>query len=1194
MMKRIILQLMSELSTLTAPFNPVDIKKIFAKHPPLDKTQLPPELTQHAEELLALMDLTEQSFNLANQRHGLSEEQDRLIHLTEDGGLTQQNIHKLQQQMHEKMELVSNSFQQLLPQINESLLKQNKLIPPYSATVDSKTQRLAVEEYNSQLSQSLSEMDAQAAALTLCQLTETRNSLIEELKTLGFNLSAKGGKDNIQKLISSITLSISQLESIKPKAIELHQLFAKQISIIDVQTKIKELELQTASIIEQLESTSLEISINTLDLKVKKRLSEEFKNSTNKSELIQTYHHKLPGALSYIDPYAWKSWIQDQHKYEVGQLETQNSVSYLQLLEKEHTLILSKTRLDEQKKTLNLLTPMAPSSCEEELEISKLVEQAQILLKACALLTTPITTPSGSSASDFYLALLSYIPVIEQKLELMAIVLVKLQKLDSLDIKILQLMAQYKLEEKNDHSANRKDLEELTKLIETPQTAKDVLIQQFELCKSFLTNAAELEEIKKQLQAAIIHKKNIELTLSVSHLGVPIPDQLHTISEQLSVLLLAISGSIEKINNLPLLNEKPEEPQTSSLEEEHHVTSSLVTPHVQVSLNLDTLPIPSQDDITEQQPSFSENGDHKQSTSAVSASLNQAPSVLHLDEEPTKAIMSPEKESSTPILSFATQLLEEQSISPPLSGLDLKPEQLTCDIPTSTIEPSPEQIFSASLPTEETSEEQLDTVGQGLNHEQPSMNRETSLVDQTMTSDEILLAAEQTLSPVQAQDELLASPRSIDLNASLGHIQEKIEEQLPIPNTIILESIEPPLTERVSEGQFVSTSPVALQSEQPTIPMLDSPATPLISTDTGGLVPKQPLLPKPISPVEQLTDEAMIATSRQTLASEEVEQKIPIKQLMSSDKIVSLLQQPLSAKEVHDEPLVSIAPVLKSKQAPPLIKDSPEEQLSSLPPHSQREKVEPLESADDMTLTLAMPSPTISNESQQRQNWYQQSLISLKYHPIDIQQWCMNVFNAVEKYTKEDDSYKASHLIRDISFELRFKKDLDVIKSYMRRCPVPEKDLNQLLALKPALPLSDEPFNDATDLLDVPLALRPLYEQCMRLKKEHPIEGELLLQALHSLRMAKILIDTPHSNISVTQVPFLSVDPRYEPLKRHRGFFKVWEAIEDFFRMLIGKIMGQAEFEYTKRPCFFRTKSARMIEEADLLIQKDLLPICAT
>ena len=118
MMKRTIQQLMSALSTLTAPFNPVDIKKIFDKHPPLDATQVPTELKKYAEQLLALNDLTNQSFELANQRHSLSVEQERLAHLAEEDDLTQRNIYTLQEQMRESTELVNNSFQLLLPQIN--------------------------------------------------------------------------------------------------------------------------------------------------------------------------------------------------------------------------------------------------------------------------------------------------------------------------------------------------------------------------------------------------------------------------------------------------------------------------------------------------------------------------------------------------------------------------------------------------------------------------------------------------------------------------------------------------------------------------------------------------------------------------------------------------------------------------------------------------------------------------------------------------------------------------------------------------------------------------------------------------------------------------------------------------------------------------------------------------------------------
>jgi hypothetical protein len=109
----------------------------------------------------------------------------------------------------------------------------------------------------------------------------------------------------------------------------------------------------------------------------------------------------------------------------------------------------------------------------------------------------------------------------------------------------------------------------------------------------------------------------------------------------------------------------------------------------------------------------------------------------------------------------------------------------------------------------------------------------------------------------------------------------------------------------------------------------------------------------------------------------------------------------------------------------------------------------------------------------------------------------------------------------------------------------------------------------------------------MALKKNYPVESELLLQAIRYLRMAKISLADSKLHNYTAHIPSLLLDPRYELLKRHRGFFKVWEALEDFCRMILGKITGKKEYEYNQKACFFKTKSAQLVEEADLLLQKE-------
>lgn len=236
------------------------------------------------------------------------------------------------------------------------------------------------------------------------------------------------------------------------------------------------------------------------------------------------------------------------------------------------------------------------------------------------------------------------------------------------------------------------------------------------------------------------------------------------------------------------------------------------------------------------------------------------------------------------------------------------------------------------------------------------------------------------------------------------------------------------------------------------------------------------------------------------------------------------------------------------------------------------------------------PSAIVSQNYLNIQKWHKENLGYLSKCPEDIQHWYKEVHGAT-KSLLEDESYcyKVSHLIRDILFELEHKKDHDVIRAYMRLCPNPAQDINKLLALKPSLLITDDSYDESNELMDCPVELKQHYEHYNKLKKDYPIEAELFLQAVRSVHMVKLYANLPNHKITMDQIPSLSTDPRYEPLKRHRGFLKVWEFLEDLCRLIIGKIKGQPEYEYEKRPCFFNTKSNKLIKEADCLIQ-DLLP----
>lgn len=210
----------------------------------------------------------------------------------------------------------------------------------------------------------------------------------------------------------------------------------------------------------------------------------------------------------------------------------------------------------------------------------------------------------------------------------------------------------------------------------------------------------------------------------------------------------------------------------------------------------------------------------------------------------------------------------------------------------------------------------------------------------------------------------------------------------------------------------------------------------------------------------------------------------------------------------------------------------------------------------------------------------------IKQHSEEIQLWYKGLYDAAQSScVNEALGLKSLHLLKDILFELKNQNDLSVLLAYKRMCPNPLQDIQNILRLKPALPILDESIDEEQQLKNWPEELQKFHQQYVKLKKEHPLEAELFIQAIHSLISIKHLMELPDTKTSNREaMPLITQDPRYEPLKRHRGFIRAWEYIEDFFRMLIGKLTGQDEYEYSKRPCFFKTRSHRLLEEVDTML----------
>lgn len=208
----------------------------------------------------------------------------------------------------------------------------------------------------------------------------------------------------------------------------------------------------------------------------------------------------------------------------------------------------------------------------------------------------------------------------------------------------------------------------------------------------------------------------------------------------------------------------------------------------------------------------------------------------------------------------------------------------------------------------------------------------------------------------------------------------------------------------------------------------------------------------------------------------------------------------------------------------------------------------------------------------------------LTLYPSYIHDWYNSLYKAIIESSQYKDPLgvnRISYLLRDILFELEQKNDMEVLEAYMRLCPSPESDLGKLLSLKPAVPFMNDPFNELTDLDHRHEKIKEYYLQYIRLKKFYPVDAELYLHCLQILHLASHLT----SSLRRDSMPQITQDPRYSPLRRHRGILYFWELFEDLIRTAIGKLRGLPAHQYTHMPCFFKPHSMVLLEELETQIQ---------
>lgn len=1125
MMKRSIQKIIADLSNLTFPFNPVELKKIFEEHPPLDLASTPPEFTPHVEILLHLYSLIEQSFEIASQKHNVTVQQRHVAELKKQEEMLDQQISIYQDHIKETDDLSNILFLQLIPLINKRLESQTTLAPDFSATVDNRTQRLAIEEYLAELLYISDAIEVLSAKSEIPQLEEEIAECAVELRLLGVDCNEHSTAERFQLIAQASVYAVSQLNEFKLKLVELNNEVCKQISRGDVLQKINDIQINIIKLQDELEKNKLELSIHTLPTLGKEKLKQEFYNSPNPSELIATYQNKVPTVFSYLYPQSWSTWYEDPKKYDTTTHELALSVSYLILLNKNKSLTQEITRLTEQQDQLNSLLPHLAETKSAEPDIKYLLLHLSSMFKKYLILPDQEHLASVATASDFHLLLMTNLPAIELKIQKMSSVTEISEYTKSIAQKLEHIRSRCQsVIDKAEHLTNRAQLEQQILVIFNDALAQQEIKNNSLLCLSFLDLLTKKEALDKEQSQCKILKRDIEIKLESAYLNKPKDEDSYHLKTQFSALQNEIARLIDQIKNLPFAK-----------------------PHL------------------------------------IAATEQVMPLLLPPEEE--QPLMTAVVEDTPP-----PPVHSELSMPPSDTSIIHNSVTQSLVIETSDLPPSSEVISNEAIAITEVADEL-----QSGDNEQTTAARTTALVAEhpKLSEHEHFMAPPEPIVVNDLPDPFVMATSS-PISASLPLL---IDDDIPedsAPALLIEQPLLPLAEYSHSEPEtelFASVLPIQRADQQ----MQDD--LPIVAEEKGVI--DQPI---PIADVPFVNEPVASVTINEVKGSpaiqhrEILQEEVPSERIPTVDAAALVTDQPDLPPLKHEDN--SLDPAAEGSEIPcvPVVAEGPgAEPLVNVTPFEENRQnapssEEPLTTTSPTDVVASEPVPlVIDNLLLVRQQFFHEQILSqMQTKSSDIQEWYQDIDAALRTYIQTDSSsYRPFYLLRDILFEFQHKEDLAVIRAYMRLCPNPKRDFMKLLSIKPDLG-EGEALCAENERQNISPEFRPLYEQYLRLNPEYPVEAELLLQAIQTLLMAKMSANSPNSRLKVNQVPSLSMDPRYDILKRHRGFFKIWEAIEDLFRFIIGKIMGQPEHDYVKRPCFFSTKTAQLIEEADVLIQDNL------
>lgn len=1161
-MNEIIRHLMNEISTLTPPINPLNLKQIF-NSTLLPEGKAPVEFESQLNLLLLIKKCVDEYSSLAEEQEEYKRKKQKLDEVMKKGEELQRKISDLAK----KIELAKNElnpiYKEIEPKANEVLSRQNRLVPPYKFPEYGEVQKSIVVGHYSYLFKTSKEIDTARAKLKLVLLKNKWNALTTDLSQLGIQPPVEeDAVDSLQKFITTVELETKKLARASEKWDELQKQFAKQLSATDINKKETELEKQIELLLKDLSRIETAVTNYSMVPDLKTELTRKFQESEDTQGLIQQYQNQIDGILSNFNPSSWLSWYSDSN-YSENQQKLKDSVGFLQLLAQQKELKIKHHELVKQQELLVKAMPVTPSN-EEDIPIyKKLVPDAidlinEIPIERIPTFVLPSSLSYDSSPADFYLVLLMLMPQVSEKREQYLQALEKLQEMPALGKQICQLRSEYELPATMDEQLpSLQEAEENKDSLNTEDPHKEELKSQIKLCQSYLETAKQIDLLMKEHgQTTNEAKALIEQLRLLSNQPLKNED-INSIKEDLSSLADQIQSLVSELNQLPLPNltgekiDPPLEKLEIAVNDAIPFTVELIHPTQIVQKSTDT-------HIEERQL------DNEQETPVVLESTRPHQVTLQESESPVE-IRQLDNGHETQVVLEPTrppQVIQKEPES------TVKKQQVGngYEIPVVLESTRPPQITQKE--SESTGKKQYG----GVEQEQPvilELTRPSPMIEK----DSAAIVEKQGVTERQETPIVLESTRPVpmvqkDTELSGKKQHKEIEQEMPVvpestlSTQVVQQDSESRVGQQVPNGQetaFVvksTQSTYVVKEQEKQVNLKSAPSEPL----------------RPSSPEVTVTSRKPNGLSLFYGHDES-----------SEDNILSFFDEAGNQISISSEEDSEALAIDRGKvNSSGIDKTFKEKPVSST--HVLEKPSNPLHQESAPNISPLPPSSILLK--QKLDSFHVQNMEYIIQHSEEIQLWYKGLYDAAQSScVNETLGLKALHLLKDILFELKNQNDLSVLLAYKRMCPNPLQDIQNILRLKPALPILDESIDEEPQLKNWPEELQKFHQQYVKLKKEHPLEAELFIQAIHSLISIKHLIELPDAKTSSREaIPLITQDPRYEPLKRHRGFMRAWEYIEDFFRMLIGKLTGQDEYEYSKRPCFFKTRSHRLLEEADTML----------